>query len=70
MDPTTSRKSSSTSLDPDVVAGDERRAVVGARAPELAVDLHHPVPPDDALVADQALHADGSRLARGAQRLA
>ena len=29
------------------------------RSPELAVDLHHPVLPDDALVADEALGADG-----------
>ena len=51
-------------LDPDVVAGDEWRAVRGARAPELAVDLHEPVPPHDALVADEALCADRDGVAR------
>jgi hypothetical protein len=52
-------------LDHDVLAGYERSSIFGMSAPELSVDLHHPVSPDDALIADKPLRADGSRIACG-----
>jgi hypothetical protein len=45
-------------LHADMLAGDERLTVRSPRAPELAVDEHHPVAADDALVADHALDAN------------